>query len=69
MTWNGPLAAGATVTITITGTNDAPVIAEASAAETKLGIGAHVNNADMGAVQASLLENIKKGLTQAGIWA
>lgn len=44
-------------------------IAEASAAETKLGIGAHVNNADMGAVQASLLENIKKGLTQAGIWA
>lgn len=44
-------------------------IADANAAEIKYGIGAHVNNADMGAVQASLLENIKKALTEAGIWA
>ncbi|HPH61198.1 MAG TPA: mechanosensitive ion channel [Candidatus Syntrophosphaera sp.] len=44
-------------------------IADASAAEIKYGIAAHVNNADLGAVQASLLENIKQALTAAGIWA
>ncbi|HPW37968.1 MAG TPA: mechanosensitive ion channel, partial [Candidatus Syntrophosphaera sp.] len=43
-------------------------IADASAAEIKYSIGAHVNNADMAAVQASLLENIKQALTAAGIW-
>lgn len=44
-------------------------IADASAAEIKYGIGAHVNNSELGPVQASLLENIKKALTAAGIWA
>lgn len=44
-------------------------IADASAAEIKYGIAAHVNNPDLGAVQASLLENIKQALTAAGIWA
>lgn len=43
-------------------------IADASAAEIKYGIAAHVNNADLGAVQASLLESIKQALTAAGIW-
>lgn len=44
-------------------------IADASAAEIKYSIAAHVNNADLGAVQATLLENIKQALTEAGIWA
>ncbi len=44
-------------------------IADANAKDITYGIGAHVNNADMSAVQASLLENIKKALTEAGIWA
>ncbi len=44
-------------------------IAEASAAEIKYGVGAHVNNADMGAVQSDLYEKIRQALTTAGIWA
>lgn len=44
-------------------------IADASAAEIKFGIAAHVNNADMGAVQSDMLEKIKRSFNEAGIWA
>lgn len=44
-------------------------IADASAAEIKFGIAAHVNNSDMGAVQSDLLEKIKRSFNEAGIWA
>lgn len=44
-------------------------IADATAGEIKFGIAAHVNNSEMGAVQSDLLVNIKRGLTDAGIWA
>lgn len=44
-------------------------ISEATAGEVKFGVYAHVNNADLGAVQAALLEKVKLGFTSAGIWA
>jgi small conductance mechanosensitive channel len=44
-------------------------ITDASAAEVKYGIAAHVNNADLGAVQSALLEKIKLAFNEAGIWA
>lgn len=44
-------------------------ISDANAGEIKYGIYPHVNNADMGAVQSDLLENIKRAFTEAGIWA
>lgn len=43
-------------------------IADANAAEIKFAVTAHVNNAEMGAVQSTLLENIRRALTAAGIW-
>jgi small conductance mechanosensitive channel len=43
-------------------------IADANAAEIKFGITAHVNNAELGAVQSDLLEKIKRAFTEAGIW-
>lgn len=43
-------------------------ISDATAGEIKFSLAAHVNNADLGAVQATLLEKIKLKLTQAGIW-
>lgn len=44
-------------------------ITEASAAEIKFGVYAHVKNSDLGAVQAALVEKVKLGFTTAGIWA
>ncbi len=44
-------------------------IADATAAEIKFGLTAHVNNSEMGAVQSDLLEKIKRAFTEAGIWA
>jgi small conductance mechanosensitive channel len=44
-------------------------IADATAADIKFGVSAHVNNVDMSATQSALLESIKKALTEAGIWA
>ncbi|MBW6514034.1 MAG: mechanosensitive ion channel [Candidatus Syntrophosphaera sp.] len=43
-------------------------IAETNATETKFGLGAHVKNAEMGAVQSELLEKIRKALNENGIW-
>jgi len=44
-------------------------IEDANAGEIKYGLAVHVNNPEMGAVQSDLLENLKKALTEAGIWA
>lgn len=47
----------------------AVTISAADAAAVTFGLFAHVNNAEMGAVQASLVEKIKLILTAKGIWA
>jgi len=47
----------------------AVVISDATAGEIKFGVFPHVKNADMGAVQADLLEKIKRTFTEAGIWS
>ncbi|MBP7310377.1 MAG: mechanosensitive ion channel [Candidatus Cloacimonetes bacterium] len=44
-------------------------VSAADAAAITFGISAHVSNADMGAVQTSLIEKIKLALNAKGIWA
>ncbi len=44
-------------------------ITAADAAAITFGLYAHVNNADLGTVQAALTEKIKLALTAKGIWA
>lgn len=47
----------------------AVMISAADAAAVTFGLYAHVNNPDLGAVQAALTEKIKLALTAKGIWA
>lgn len=47
----------------------AVAVSAADAATLTFGISAHVHNADLGAVQASLIEKIKLALNAKGIWA